>query len=62
MVSKAAERSRRTRAESFIRSLPGEDHFGCGAERFQWSEISCRQTEKDKQKGKIEDGYLVGYE
>ena len=30
--------------------------------QLKWSEISCRQTEKGRKKGKIEDGYFVGYD
>ena len=30
----------------YVRSLPGDCHFGCGTERFHWSEISVGRLKR----------------
>ena len=54
MVSKAAERSRRTRAEtSFLFEASSKTHYRFEVEQFQWNGIFDKQTENDTEKGKF---------
>ena len=57
MVSKVADKSKRTSAETFAELRPGVSHSGCGEELSRWNGIYGRQTEKDRWKETIEDDY-----
>jgi hypothetical protein len=58
IVSKAAERSKRTRAETFCLFMTSR--FECGVRRSRWSEIYGRQIEMDLLKEMIEGDWSVG--
>ena len=55
MVSKAAERSSRTRAELFVDLLQEQDHYEFVIEQFLWNEIFDMRIERDKVTEKTAD-------